>query len=218
MKLKRRTLLKSSALALAAASAPLTTALAQGPGKTLNVLVPWPAGGPVDTNARVLQPELSRLAQAPVLIENLPGAGGVVGLNRYAQRAPAERGLALVTVSDVVASLLATPGQRIKPEDFQLLSLTVVGAGVLVVRDGLPVRSFDELVRLARSQAPQTLKFAHFGAGNFFHLCWDELTTRAGITALQVPYKGAPDILRCWRRLNFDHLCRLNLDQGLLLA
>ena len=196
MKLNRRTLLKSSAVALAAASAPLTSALAQGPGKPLNLLVPWPVGGPADTIARVLQPELSRLAQAPVLIENAPGAGGVIGLNRYTQRTPAERGLVMVTVSDVVTSLLATPGQKIKPEDFQLLGLTLVGGGVLLVRDGLPARSFDELVRLARSQGPQSLKFGHMGMGSFYHLCWEEISDRTGITTLQVPYKGTPDILR----------------------
>jgi tripartite-type tricarboxylate transporter receptor subunit TctC len=196
MKLNRRTFLKSSALALAAAGAPLTTALAQGSGKSISLLVPWPAGGPVDITARALQPELSRLADAQVLIENVPGAGGVIGLNRYAQRAPAERGLVMVSVSDVITSLLATPGQKIKPEDFQLLGLTAAGGSVLVIRDGLPARNFDELVRLARSQAPQSLTFGHFGPGSFFHLVWEELTARTGITALQVPYKGTPDILR----------------------
>lgn len=197
MTLNRRIFLKSAGLTLAALSGASGSAMAQGgSGKALNLLVPWPVGGPVDTTARALQPELSRLADAPVIVENVPGAGGVIGLNRYAQRAPAERGLVMVSVSDVITSLLATPGQKIRPEDFELLGLTAAGGSVLLVREGLAVRNFDELVRLARGQAPQTLKFAHFGPGSFFHLVWEELAARTGITALQVPYKGGPDVLR----------------------
>lgn len=196
MTLNRRTLLQSASVSLATFSFPAAQVLAQGSEKPLNLLVPWPVGGPVDATARVLQPELNRLASMPVVIENVPGAGGVIGLNRYAQRPQAERGLVMVSVSDVITSLLAAPGQKIKPEDFQLLGLTALGAPVLVVRDSLPVRSFDDLVRLARGQAPQSLKFGHFGAGSFFHLMWEELTARTGMSALQVPYKGAPDILR----------------------
>jgi len=196
MTLNRRNFLKSAGLTLAAMQGASGAAWAQGSAKALNLLVPWPVGGPVDTTARALQPELSRLADAPVIIENAPGAGGVIGLNRYAQRTPAERGLVMVSVSDVVTSLLAAPGQKLKPEDFQLLGLTASGGSVLLVREGLPVRSFDELVRLARSQPAQSLKFGHFGPGSFFHLVWEELSIRTGIAALQVPYKGAPDVLR----------------------
>lgn len=196
MTLNRRTLLQSASVALATLSYPAAQVLAQGSDKPLNLLVPWPVGGPVDATSRALQPELNRLAGVPVVIENVPGAGGVIGLNRYAQRPPAERGLVMVSVSDVITSLLANPGQKIKPEDFQLLGLTALGGAVLVVREGLPVRTFDDLVRLARAQAPQSLKFGHFGPGSFFHLVWEELAARTEITALQVPYKGAPDILR----------------------
>ncbi len=196
MKLNRRALLKSAMFALSTTGLPLNQALAQASGKVLNLVVPWPAGGPVDITARVLQPELSRLAEMPVLIENIPGAGGVIGLNRYAQRAPDSRGLVMVSVSDVITSLLAAPSQKIKPEDFQLLGLTAAGGAALVVREGLPVRNFDELVRLVRSQAPQSLKFGHFGPGSFFNLVWEEISARTSMTALQVPYKGTPDLLR----------------------
>ena len=196
MTLKRRTLLQSASVALANISYPGSRTWAQGSDKPLNLLVPWPVGGPVDATARALQPELSRLASVPVVIENVPGAGGVIGLTRYAQRPQAERGLVMVSVSDVITSLLAAPSQKIKPEDFQLVGLTALGGAVLVVREGLPVRTFDDLARLARGQAPQSLKFGHFGPGSFFHLVWEELAARTAITALQVPYRGAPDILR----------------------
>lgn len=191
MALNRRTLLQSASLAVATSLYPAAGAWAQGSDKPLSLLVPWPVGGPVDVSARILQPELSRLAGVPVVIENAPGAGGVIGLNRYSQRPPADRGLAMVSVSDVITSLLATPGQKIKPEDFQLVGMAALGGAVLMVREGLPARTFDELARFAREQPPQSLKFGHLGSGSYFHLVWEELSARAGISALQVPYTGA---------------------------
>ncbi len=196
MTLNRRTLLQSASIALATGLYPAAEAWGQVSDKPLNLLVPWPVGGPVDITARILQPELSRLAGVPVVIDNAPGAGGVIGLNRYAQRPPTDRGLVMISVSDAVTSLLAAPGQKIKPEDFRLLNIAASGGVALVVREGLPARSFDELVRLMRGQAAQSLKFGHFGAGSYFHLIWEELAARVGVTALQVPYKGVPELLR----------------------
>lgn len=196
MTINRRTLLKSASLALASLDLSVSPAMAQSTGKTLNLMVPWPAGGPADSNARLFQTELSRQVGVPVLVDNVGGAGGVIGLNRYVQRPQADRGLILVSNSDVISSLLTAPNQKIKPEDFQLLGLTSVGGLVLLVREGLPVRSFDELVSWARTQAPQSLKFGHNGMGSYFQLVWDEVSARTGLTALQVPYKGAVDILR----------------------
>lgn len=196
MSLNRRTLLQSVSVALATTIFPAAQTWAQGTNKPLNLLVPWPVGGPVDVTARILQSELSRLAGVPVVIDNAPGAGGVIGLSRYAQRPPAERGLVMVSVSDAITSLLAAPGQKLKPEDFRLLSIAASGGNALMVREGLPARSFDDLVRLVRGQAPQSLKLGHFGQGGWQHLVWEELAARAGLTALQVPYKGVPDLLR----------------------
>lgn len=196
MTLNRRTLLQSASVALATLSHPAAQVWAQGSDKPLNLLVPWPVGGPVDVTARILQPELSRLAGVPVLIENAPGAGGVIGLGRYVKRPLAERGLVMVSVSDAITSLLTAPGQKLKPEDFRLLGIVASGGNVLMVREGLAARSFDDLVRLVRGQAPQSLKFGHFGSGGWQHLVWEELAARVGLTALQVPYKGASDLLR----------------------
>ncbi|MBK6591794.1 MAG: tripartite tricarboxylate transporter substrate binding protein [Burkholderiales bacterium] len=196
MTMNRRTLLQSASLALATAGFPAARAWAQGSDKPLNLLVPWPAGGPVDVTARILQPELSRLSGVPVVIENTPGAGGVIGLNRYAQRPQAERGLVMISVSDAITSLPAAQGQKLKPEEFRLLNIVASGGASLMVREGLPARTFDELVRLMRGQAAQSLKVGHLGVGSWQHLTWEELAARVGLTALQVPYKGVPDILR----------------------
>jgi tripartite-type tricarboxylate transporter receptor subunit TctC len=143
-----------------------------------------------------MQPELARLGGMSVVIENIGGAGGVIGLERFARRPAAERGLAVVTVSDLVTSLLTSPTTSLRPEDFRLVALLAVGGAVLLVREGLPVRSFDELVAHARHAGAQGLKFGHFGVGSWFHLLWEDLSARTQISTLQVPYKGAPDILK----------------------
>lgn len=196
MTVNRRKLLKSTALGLIAAHYPLTRALAQAPAKSVSIVVPWPAGGPADINARRLQAELSQVSGMPVVVENIAGAGGVIGLNRYINRSQPQRGMVLVSVSDVITSLLATPGQKSKPEDFQLVGLTAIGGMVVLARESLPVQSFDELIQFGRSRPLQTLKFAHFGQGSFNHLINEDLLARTGITALQVPYKGTPEALR----------------------
>src|SRR4051794_8010601 len=94
---RREFLAAAGALALTAPHG----AFAQGPG-TLNVLVPWPAGGPADYVARLLQPELRQLAQTAVMVENVPGAGGLVGVDRYVKKPAAERGLLLGSNSELI--------------------------------------------------------------------------------------------------------------------
>lgn len=163
----------------------------------LNLLVPWPAGGAVDAAARSLQPELARVAARPVVVENVVGAGGLIALERYARRAPAERGLLVGSASDLITGLLTGPApSRLGPEDFRLVGMVAAGGFALMANDRLPVRDFDELVAYAGARPPQTLKFAHVGRGSVVHLAWEALCARAGITALQVPYRGAPDMLR----------------------
>lgn len=196
MTLNRRTLLKSAGLSLTALGGMSANVSAQGQDKSLNLLVPWPAGGPADTVARSLLPELSRVAGVPAIIENVAGAGGLIGLSRYAERQQAQRGLVLVSNSDVINALLATSGQKIKPEDFQLVGVTARGGQVLLVRGSLAVQSFDDLVKFARAQPAQSLKIGHYGQGGVHHVINEELMARTGITALQVPYKGATDGLK----------------------
>lgn len=171
-------------------------AQAQGSDKALSLTVAWPVGGPVDSTARVLQPELSLLAAQPVVVENVPGAGGVIGLERYVARAPAVRGLLLGSNSEMIGSLLTTANVKIKPEDFRLLAIAGLGGFLVLARESLPVKSFDELVAFGKTQPANTLKFGHFGVGSLFHVAWEELSAKVGISALQVPYKGAPDLLR----------------------
>lgn len=178
------------------------TASAEAP---LNLLVPWPAGGAVDAAARSLQPELARETARPVVVENLAGAGGLIALERYARRAPAERGLLVGSASDLITNLLAGAGTtKLKPEDFRLVGMVAAGGFALMAREQLPVRDFDELVAYAVTLPPQTLKFAHAGQGSILHLAWEDLAARAGITALQVPYRGAPDMLRDLRNGQLD--------------
>lgn len=162
----------------------------------LNILVPYPAGGPSDAVARRLAQEMRPHADVPVQLENVPGAGGLIGLDRYVRRPLAERGILAASNSELIVSLLTTSSSKLKPEDFRLLAVTGAGNFVLLVRAGLPFRSFDELVAHLRSQPERTLKFGHMGQGTLFHLAWEDLAARAGITALQVPYKGGPDLLR----------------------
>lgn len=173
-----------------------TLAHAQGSDKSLNLTVTWPVGGPIDSTARVLQPELSLMAAQPVVVENIPGAGGLIGLERYVARPPAVRGLLLGSNSELIGSLLTAPNAKVKPEDFQLLAIAGLGGFLMLARESLPVKSFDDLVAFAKTQPTNALKFGHFGQGSLFHVAWEELGAKVGISALQVPYKGAPDLLR----------------------
>ena len=178
---------------VAAAFAVAGSALAQGfgPDRQLKILVPFAAGAAADNGFRSISDKLAAALGSPVVIDNRPGAGGVLGAQAGAKAAP--DGLTLIGGSD--------PPFTINPhlqklsydplKDFVPVSFVAELPMALVVRSDLNVGSLKELVTLAKS-APGKYTIASSGNGSSGHLAAEMLKSMAGIDLLHVPFKGMP--------------------------
>ena len=186
----------AAALGVLATPAAAQTPAAWPTVKPISVVVPFPAGGAVDFAARLVANKLAdRLGQA-VVIDNVAGAGGVVGTTK-AVRAAAD-GYALLVAPDsaIVIAPLVTP-DTVKYDalkDLVAVGLINVTPLILVARPGLPVSNVAELLRYARAN-PGKLNYASPGVGNLLHVAMESLRQQARIDMVHVPYKASPQIV-----------------------
>ena len=180
------------ALFLSACIGAMTSAQAQSwPEQPVRVVVPWPAGGLVDVAARQLGQRLQRALGQPVVIENRLGAGGTLGADVAAKAPP--NGYTLLFSSSGL-----TINQALKPNlpfdllrDLQPIALVGHAPAVLVVSAESGVKSVKDLIALAKSQ-PGKLTYASAGVGSPAHLIGELFKTREQLSALHVPFTGAP--------------------------
>ena len=176
-------------IALAALS-PLANAQSAFPSKPIRIVVPFAAGGPTDLMARAIARNMAPSLGQPVIVDNKPGGGGVIGMSEIA-RGPAD-GYAMV-----FPSILAVTNPALMPNyPFDTLRdfapLTVVGfiPHAVVVKPDFPARNLQELVEMAKAR-PGSLSYGSSGNGTSAHLGAALFVQRAGIRAVHVPYRGA---------------------------
>jgi tripartite-type tricarboxylate transporter receptor subunit TctC len=177
-------------LALLALAA--TSALAQTyPTKPIHLIVPFPPGGASDLTARTIGQTMSEGLGQPVIIDNKPGANGVVGID-VAAKAPPDGYTLLLTDR---GSLTVNPWLYQKlpydpVKDFAYVGIITDGPYVLVANPKLGVGSVKELVALSKSK-PGTLTYASYGVGSMAQLNLEAFNQKMGTDMLHVPYKGA---------------------------
>jgi tripartite-type tricarboxylate transporter receptor subunit TctC len=165
---------------------------ASAQGRPLSFIVPQPAGNPTDGSARRLQPYLQSTLGHPVLVENIPGAGGSIGVQK-ALNTPADQPVLLIcSQTEPILTPLAMSGARYTPDELRAVGLTGRATYVLVGRPDLPAANLAELTALARQRANQPLSFGHIGQGSMIHLLGEQWSRRVGLTLTHVPYKGVP--------------------------
>lgn len=187
-----RSLLLSAGLALGA-----SLALAQAyPSKPVNLMVPYPAGGPSDALARIFFNPLGKELGQQVLVENLGGVGGALAAQKVLA-APAD-GYYIFQGSpnEVILSPLANAAVKLKAEDFRLVAPVADAVMVFVARKDLPANSIDELVALARKSADKPLSYGSVGIGSLYHLILENVQASTGIHLSHVPYKGNAPLLQ----------------------
>ncbi len=184
---------------LAAALAPALTALAplaaaqQGrfPSRRLSVVVPFPAGGPADMVARVMSPLLQKALGETVIVENVAGVGGALGVNKVLDAPPDGHTALLTTVAEPILPPLTMPGNvRYKPDDLLLVSQLAYTNIALVVRPGLPIQSVQQLLAHMKNPSAKPLAYATPGSGTLYHLMGEHFKSLVGGQLLHVPYKG----------------------------
>ena len=184
--MKRRTLFTS--LLAAWAVAPLARAQS---GPAIRLIVPYAAGGGGDAVARTIAPSLGEQLGRSVVVDNRPGANGVVAVQALLG-ADLEGGTLMLTDSSVLSiNPWIYKSLRYDPKrDFEPVALVARGPLFLAVHPKVPAKTFDELVALARSQ-PGRLNYATPGAGSTHHLCMEYLKSALKIDMTHVPFKGA---------------------------
>ncbi|MDR6538128.1 tripartite tricarboxylate transporter substrate binding protein [Variovorax soli] len=163
--------------------------------KPITLIVPYSAGGSVDFNARLVATKLGERLKQSVVIENVTGAGGAIGVGKAVSAAP--DGYTLVAGPDSAIAI----GRLINPAAFKfdpLKDLAPVGMlntapMVLVARPGLPVQNYADFVKLAKA-APGKYNYATSGVGTVLQLAMELLKERSGIFVAHVPYRGGAQI------------------------
>ena len=187
------------ALALAIAGLlPLSAAFAQAwpSGKPVTLVVGYPAGGSVDLVARTIAEPLSKRLGTPVVIENVGGAGGVIGAQKVVNAAPDGYTLLLGSGSEVSIARLFNSAVKYNGEtDLAPVGMIGVTPMVLVAGPKAGVRTLDEALAKARRE-PNRLSFASSGIGTPLHVSGELVNLLAGTTLRHVPYRGAPQMVQ----------------------
>ena len=178
-------------------TAVFVTAQAQEfPSRSLQVIVPFTAGGPTDAMARVMGRELSRLTGQPVVVENRPGAGGNVGSAQVARAEP--DGYTMIVNGGLTHTLnpqifAKTSGYALK--DFKAVAAFAKSPMVLTVNPDLGVNDVQQLVALAKSK-PGGLSFASGGQASNPHMAAELFRANTQTDMLHIPYKGTADSVK----------------------
>lgn len=187
-----RTLALSAGLLLAAVPALAQTASI----KPVNLMVPYPAGGPSDAIARIFNNALGKELGQQVLVENLGGVSGALAAQKVLA-APADGQFIFQgSPNEVILSPLANAAVKLKTEDFRLVHPVADAVMVFVTRKDLGVNSVDELIELARKSADRPLTYGSVGIGSLYHLILEQVQASTGIQLQHVPYRGNAPLLQ----------------------
>lgn len=160
------------------------------PSKPIRLVVPFPAGGPVDITARTMAPRLTETLGQRIVVDNRAGAGGILGSDIVAKSPADGHTLLLCTTGNAInVSLVPNLPYDIR-KDFTPVSMVAIITSILVVHPALPVKSVKDLIGLAKAK-PDALSYASTGNGAPTHLAGELFKSMAGVKMLHVPYKGA---------------------------
>jgi tripartite-type tricarboxylate transporter receptor subunit TctC len=169
------------------------SAMAQAfPSKPLKWIVPFPPGGPTDSFSRPVAQKLSEILGQPVVVENVPGAGASIGMERVA-RSPADGytiGLATTGTHSINPHLYGPRLPHDTTKDFTPITLATRYVNMLVVNAKLPINTVGELVAYAKAN-PGKVNFGSAGNGSSNHLSGEALKLVTGAPMQHIPYRGS---------------------------
>jgi tripartite-type tricarboxylate transporter receptor subunit TctC len=183
--------LAASALLLAG------SAMAQPwPDKQTKFVVPFPAGGVLDVLTRTVAEPLQSATGKTIVVENLPGAAGNIGIQQVA-RAPADGATVLfVPQGNITINATLLPNMPFKwDKDFTPVTLLAYAHNVLVLHPSVPAKTLAEFIALAKAQ-PGKLNYASPGNGSSLHLIGELVADESKIDIVHVPYKGTTQAMQ----------------------
>ncbi|SOZ16556.1 conserved hypothetical protein, UPF0065 [Cupriavidus taiwanensis] len=185
----------STALLLATAAAlpcmaPGAAHAAAWPERPITIIVPGAPGGTTDIPTRLVAQKLSAILGQPVVVDNKPGSGGIIGTQAFMRAAPDGYTLLVGNTGSHAINYSAYKQLSYQPQDFLPLTDLISFANVLVVGAQAPVRSVAELVAQLK-QSPGKYSYASAGIGQTTHLTAELFRLRTGTEVIHVPYKGS---------------------------
>jgi tripartite-type tricarboxylate transporter receptor subunit TctC len=161
------------------------------PAKQVRFVVPYPPGGPLDTVARLLGQKVAASIKHPVIVENVPGAGGNIGAGVVARAAPDGHTILMGAVATHAINPTLYPNIPYDAgKDFIAVTQVATTPNVLVVNPGVEAKNVAEFIKLAKSK-PGKLNFGSGSTGSAGHLAGELFKTMAGVDMAHIPYKGA---------------------------
>lgn len=192
MTMKKRTLVSVFAALSVMAAGGVSTAQAQDlPTKPIHIVVPFTPGGAQDIVGRAIGSKLAERIGIPVIVDNKPGAGGVIAADSVAKAAPDGTTLFLASGGAIsIAPSLLSKLPYDAAKDFAPVAMLVDTPMTVAVRTASPFKTLAELLDAAKKN-PGKVSFASTGNGTITHLTGEYLAQRAGVKLLHVPYRGA---------------------------
>jgi tripartite-type tricarboxylate transporter receptor subunit TctC len=188
---RREALLAAAGIGLLLAAPAAVFAESQYPDRPIKIIVPFAAGGAVDTMARIVADKLTSEWKQPVIVENRVGASGNVGAEAVAKAEPDGYTLLISPPSPLAINQHLFTNLRFDPAAFVAITVIAGAPNVLLARADLPVSSVSELITLAKSQ-PGKFTYGSAGRGSTPHLSVEMLKSLAGIEMAHVAYKSVP--------------------------
>lgn len=192
-----KTLLKTL-LATTAALSLLSTATmanAQAFSKNVNMIVAFPAGGPSDVLGRHVAKSLTEVIAQPVIVENVVGVAGSLGVLKAANATPDGYTIMAGSPLELIYTPLAVAAAKNKPEDMRMAALVGFTPIAIAVRKDLPVNTLEELMALAK-KSDKPLSFGSTGIGSLYHLMAEKALQIGGAKGLHAPYNGLAPYLK----------------------
>src|SRR5205823_3524371 len=197
--------LLASTVMILAAAAPSTAQ--DYPSRPIKMIVPFGAGGPTDIFTRLLAEELRKALGEPLVMENRPGAGTLIGTDAAAKSPPDGYTLLMMSATQTTTETLV-PNKPFKlMRDFVPVASVMSSELVMVVHPSVGVKTAQEFVALAKAK-PGSLNYASSGIGSNYHMAGELFKILTGTDMLHVPYKGSTqarnDIISGQIQMMFD--------------
>ena len=164
------------------------------PSKPIRIVIPFPPGNTTDIMTRLIAPKMSDRLGQPVIVENKPGASGMLGLEQVAKSPADGYTIACVQGGNMVVLPHTSKNIGYRPlDDFAPISVTTFNYLAIVANNDVPFKTIGEMVAYAKAN-PGKVTVATNGEGGFPHLAFENLRTMGGFSYTHIPYKGSAAI------------------------